>query len=326
MDRRIAVLTSTIGLLLLSGCRGESSVSPSTLQPLTIQDVVNSVTTETSQATARPGQAPAPSGGPTISVTGNQTVINGGTLPVGIAASAPFDTIYIVVGAKTVGLTSELPGGIAGYYELRLPGRQTAATAVLAFPQTFPIPQFDLLFAVADSSGPVGPFASLTTTPIQVGTGDVQVTLSWDADSDVDLHVVDPSGEEIYYGHKRAASGGQLDLDSNAACDLDHKRNENITWAVGRAPRGQYTVRVDYWDSCRVTQTNYTVRINNGGTGRIVTGSFTGSGDQGAQGSGRFIATFERTTGPTALSGTGAGQTNPQTDSTKAKASPRSIK
>jgi uncharacterized protein YfaP (DUF2135 family) len=46
----------------------------------------------------------------------------------------------------------------------------------------------------------------VTLTP--VGTGDVQVTVTWDADSDLDLHVVEPSGEEIFYGHPVSATGG----------------------------------------------------------------------------------------------------------------------
>jgi hypothetical protein len=134
----------------------------------------------------------------------------------------------------------------------------------------------------------------ISATELLVGTGDVQVTLSWDVDSDVDLHVVDPSGEEIYYANRNAASGGALDLDSNAGCRIDGVRNENITWPVGRAPVGRYTVRVDYWDACGVAKTNYTVRVNAGGTPQIVTGSFTGPGDQGGAGSGRTVATFER--------------------------------
>jgi hypothetical protein len=79
-------------------------------------------------------------------------------------------------------------------------------------------------------------------------------------------------------------------------------RNENITWPVGLAPRGQYTVRVDYWSSCGVQETNYTVRVNSGGHVQIFTGTFTGPGDQGGRGSGRLIAVFERSTGPTAAS------------------------
>jgi hypothetical protein len=112
--------------------------------------------------------------------------------------------------------------------------------------------------------------------------------------------VIDPAGEEVFYAHQQAASGGQLDLDSNAGCTIDGVRNENITWPTGRAPRGQYTVRVDYWANCGVAQTNYTVRVNNGGTVQVFSGSFTGAGDAGGLGSGRTITTFERLTGPTA--------------------------
>ena len=36
---------------------------------------------------------------------------------------------------------------------------------------------------------------------LQVGTGDVEVTLSWDAESDVDLPIVDPTGDEVYFAN-----------------------------------------------------------------------------------------------------------------------------
>jgi hypothetical protein len=90
-------------------------------------------------------------------------------------------------------------------------------------------------------------------------------------------------------------------LDSNAGCHLDHVRNENITWPVGRAPRGTYTVRVDYWDSCGVERSNFTVRINVGASSQIVNGFFTGTGDKGDVGSGRTVATFQRESGPAAV-------------------------
>jgi len=38
--------------------------------------------------------------------------------------------------------------------------------------------------------------------------------LGWDTDkTDVDLHVTEPSGEEIYYGHKRGKTGSHLSRD-----------------------------------------------------------------------------------------------------------------
>jgi uncharacterized protein YfaP (DUF2135 family) len=313
MTKTTCALVASAAVLLGSCQRAGLPVSPSSISSLRIEDLVTALTVNNSQGASKPGSAPASSGGPVITVTGNQTVINGGTLPVTISGAGPFNVVYMYVGARSVGLANGSPGGVDGYYEVHLPISQTSATLLLAFSQTLPLPQFQLFFAVSNSSGPVGPFTALDTTAITVGTGDIQVSLSWDVDSDVDLHVVDPSGEEIYYGHRQSASNGSLDLDSNAACDLDHKRNENVTWPTGRAPRGTYTVRVDYWNSCRVAQTNYTVRIINGSDAQIVTGSFSGAGDEGGRGSGRLIGTFTRQTGPAAQSAgtlieaTGAG-------------------
>ena len=294
-----------IALLLVAACNGGSSdtpLSPSDLPSLNIGNLISSMSVADTPGVSAGGQAPTPRGGPSITASGNQRVINGGTLAVAINSAVPFQTVYMFAGGTSLGLNADATGGINGYYEVRLPSAQTSATALLAFAQSVPLREVELLFAVADPAGVIGPFTRLSTSVTEVGTGDVQVTLSWNTDADVDLHVIDPRGEEVYYAHPQAASGGQLDLDSNAGCELDGIRNENITWPVGRAPRGVYTVRVDYWSSCGVGQTNYTVRINNGGTVQIFTGSFSGGGDQGAQGAGRFIASFERLSGPTAAS------------------------
>ena len=66
----------------------------------------------------------------------------------------------------------------------------------------------------------------------------MQVTLTWDNDADLDLHVVEPSGEEIWYEHTESATGGFLDVD-----DVDGEGPENVFWFVG-APSGRYVVRV----------------------------------------------------------------------------------
>jgi hypothetical protein len=42
----------------------------------------------------------------------------------------------------------------------------------------------------------------------------VRIVLEWDADlTDVDLHVVEPSGEEAFYGHQRTTIGGLVSQD-----------------------------------------------------------------------------------------------------------------
>lgn len=49
--------------------------------------------------------------------------------------------------------------------------------------------------------------------PIPV-RADVLVMIAWSTDNtDVDLHVVDPAGEECYYGHRQTAAGGYLTQD-----------------------------------------------------------------------------------------------------------------
>lgn len=302
--RVISGCLAITALSLALACSRDSTtspVSPSPVGSLKVEDIAASASTADTPGQRRSGGAPSSNGGPRITASGNQRVINGGTLAVTIAGDAPYNTIYMFVGGRTLGLVGEFGGGIEGFYEMRLPSTQTNSTVLLTFPQEIPLDQFDLQFAVANPSGSVGPYATLSTTVTRVGTGDIQVTLSWDSDSDVDLHVVAPGGEEIYYGRRESASGGQLDLDSNAGCRIDGVRNENITWPVGRAPRGHYTVRVDYWSSCNAARTNYNVLVNNGGSVQVVTGSFTGAGDRGGAGSGSTVATFERTSGPTAV-------------------------
>ena len=123
-----------------------------------------------------------------------------------------------------------------------------AAAAVFAF----------FLLAPANSSGSILPFGN---DEPELGTGDVQVTLRWDNSADLDLHVTDPAGEEIYFAVPSSASGGRLDVDANATCEGDAPV-ENIFWPTGEAPVGTYSVSVDYYGACDATEpANYVVTI-----------------------------------------------------------------
>lgn len=242
--------------------------------------------TDGSTGTNRPGSAPSATSGPAAVPTANTGVVTGGSNQVRIRAASAFQIVYVFVGNVT--------GGVGGYWELRLASSTTDTNIIVTFGRQIPTTSFDTVYAVATAAGVVGAYSAIQTRVLPAATGDVQVTASWDALSDVDLHVVDPRGEEVYYGNSLSASGGQLDLDSNSACSIDGKNNENIRWPTGRAPVGNYTVRLDYWDSCGVSQTNYVVTVNNGGSSQTFRGSFTGLGDQGGAGSGRFITSFTR--------------------------------
>jgi len=81
-------------------------------------------------------------------------------------------------------------------------------------------------------------------------TEDILVNLSWGNAADLDLHIVEPSGEEIYYGNKISATGGTLDIDENGGIVTNSiSPQENIFWESGAAPHGQYRTWVHYYDS-----------------------------------------------------------------------------
>ena len=122
-----------------------------------------------------------------------------------------------------------------------------------------------------------------------LGTGDVQVTLRWDNPVDLDLHVIDPSGEEIYFSHSTSQSGGTLDVDANAGCGNDAPV-ENIYWPSGGAPFGTYQVSVVYFNDCGYSGANaYTISI-------LVDGQRFGpyEGLLTAEGEGNYVTSFSR--------------------------------
>ena len=267
------------GLLLLAISCSKSDDQTGASAGASVSSYLSGVSAGAAAGTLNPGALPAATGGPTVTVTGNGVVINGGTNPVAVSASAALSKVYVSV------------TGASGYYEVPVSG--TTANLTLSLAQAIPTTTFELSFSGVSSTGAVGAPLVVTTRTAKVGTGDVQISLSWDANSDVDLHVTDPSGEEIYWNNRRSASGGRLDLDSNSGCTIDGVRNENVTWPTGVAPRGTYTVKVDLWGSCGTTSSNFVVRVNKSGSSENFSGTLTGPGDhQSGRGSGTLVTTF----------------------------------
>jgi hypothetical protein len=89
--------------------------------------------------------------------------------------------------------------------------------------------------------------------PPGLGTGDVQVTLQWDSEVDLDLAVVDPAGSRIAYDSRTAPSGGTLDRDANFPCSASEANPvENVFWPPDGAPPGTYRAIVTYRRTCTV--------------------------------------------------------------------------
>ena len=75
------------------------------------------------------------------------------------------------------------------------------------------------------------------------------------ADANLDLHVVQPDGFELYLngqstaGETDGGSYGFIDDNSNANCVIDGQRHEDVVFMEGPPP-GDYTVRVDAFSLC----------------------------------------------------------------------------
>lgn len=82
--------------------------------------------------------------------------------------------------------------------------------------------------------------------PLQGRAGKLRINLQWNTIDDLDLHVIDPNGNEIFYGNKQAICQdkiGLLDIDANAGTYTTiPPPQENISWE--EAPYGEYKIFV----------------------------------------------------------------------------------
>jgi hypothetical protein len=86
-------------------------------------------------------------------------------------------------------------------------------------------------------------------------TGKIQVSLKWDNRNDLDIHLIEPSGNKISYRNKKSRAGGILDVDMNAGEYESNKPVENIYYGVN-APAGHYRVVVDFYNKKTNLQNN----------------------------------------------------------------------
>lgn len=117
---------------------------------------------------------------------------------------------------------------------------------------------------------------------VEVKVGDPQFTLIWDTDADLDLHVIEPGGKEIYWEDRQGNQGGELDVDNTKGFGP-----ENVYWLVesdgpgstkvkGPGPPGAYRWFVVYWGGFggipKVTK--WQVRVKHGGRVTVHSGRF----------------------------------------------------
>ncbi|MDR2096762.1 MAG: VWA domain-containing protein [Treponema sp.] len=77
-------------------------------------------------------------------------------------------------------------------------------------------------------------------------SGDIRISLMWNNRNDLDLHVITPQGEEIFFDNTKDSTGGWLDVDRNVHGETTEPV-ENVFWYEG-AVHGRYRVYVQNYD------------------------------------------------------------------------------
>ena len=93
-----------------------------------------------------------------------------------------------------------------------------------------------------------------------LNSAEITIRLDWSKHScntDIDLHVVDPNGERIFWDHMTSSSGGYLDRDDTVGPGPEH-----IRWSS--APVGTYKIYVHYYPNEAEDRsvTSYKVSVN----------------------------------------------------------------
>ena len=239
------------------------------------------------------GSPPGSGSGPeVVSVDLSSNQIHAGQI--GKPLSAALDPAAT---AAAIGLQGDLGYWIvpAGLPEVQAPELPTFHVD-LSFASDLGDGEYTLDVRASDAEGRFGPpqLLPLSASGAPVPTGALVISLRWDTEADLDLHVVDPAGVEIYKRNINSyeapppgqapdptawQEGALLDLDSNAQCVIDGRRRENVIWKDA-APPGPYLVRVDTFSLCEEAFANWTVEVRRAGVVVARAGGQSGPTDE----------------------------------------------
>lgn len=91
--------------------------------------------------------------------------------------------------------------------------------------------------------------------------GVLRVSLSWSNHDDLDLHLIEPDGNKVYYASKTSPSGATLDVDMNAGHGTSRTPVENIYWKTLPKKGGEYQVVVNQFSKRENWDDDFTVEI-----------------------------------------------------------------
>jgi hypothetical protein len=209
------------------------------------------------------GDMPIDESGPTVKSVSLSPIVHPGAA--GRTCSGEMDPAATAVALAIAGDSGYwiVPAGLPDVTARTFP----TFAAELGFSSTLPGGRRNFLARGVDGAGHFGP---AFVEPLDVAatprpTGRFVIALTWAAPVDLDLHVVDPLGVEIWKRNINSYEppppgappeapntphpGGVLDFDSNAQCVPDGRHAENVVYA-DKPPSGHYTARVDTFSLC----------------------------------------------------------------------------
>jgi hypothetical protein len=251
-------------------------------EPELLASSVLSITDGTFTQAMAPGTCGAGDLPAIVRLEGPSAVTNGGSATLLVSLDAAVVAPQFVVSlAGTTGHHSvtAADADTDGVHELKLQVAEEASQTSLG-----------LRIAPTDGAGKVGEYEELDIELIESGTGDVKITLSFDRTHDLDLHVLEPGGEEVSPVNPASANGGRLDLDSGSECNPNTGTSENIFWPSGDAPMGEYRVAVLNFEQCTPGDIAFTVRV----AYDAVVNTYPGTFVDGSAGTRVEVATFTR--------------------------------
>jgi hypothetical protein len=102
------------------------------------------------------------------------------------------------------------------------------------------------------------------------------ISLSWDVNADLDLQVKGPDGRllepkksttiRLMDGGMPVPGPASFDHDSNANCQIDGFRVENLVWQTER-PQGRYSIYANLFDACKQPVVHFSASVFEAGGG-----------------------------------------------------------
>lgn len=237
------VTVLTVLVLAFTACTDEDEKTPNPTPATVLSDffsIQNAVTVQ--------GTIPSNPDGPSIgNVSMNGSVISGGSSHITITTDNDIQKLY--VGIK----------GVNNYYIITPNAKSNIFDFVILLSQNLD-ESFEIQISALLADGTTTAVYKSTVGYYAVGTGNLQISLSFDNEKDVDLYVLQPDGVMIFYGNK----GGQtydpitglstylwgLDLDSNPNCNIDSINNENVFYPDSLVQSGTYQVWINMYNNC----------------------------------------------------------------------------